>query len=42
MRRIKVPEVKCSKCHEVWLPRVAAPKKCPACQSRKWNEKEKV
>lgn len=33
----KIPQVKCKKCKEKWIPRVSAPKKCPFCQSRDWD-----
>lgn len=36
----KIHKVKCKVCHEKWIPRTAAPKKCPACQSREWDGKE--
>lgn len=28
----------CRKCKEAWQSYVKRPKKCPYCQSRKWNE----
>ena len=33
----KIPQMKCKMCHGKWTPRVGAPKKCPACQSRNWD-----
>lgn len=33
----KLKKVKCKKCGDEWVPRVSAPKKCPACQSREWD-----
>jgi len=37
--KIKIKEVKCKVCKEKWFPRVSAPKKCPNCQTRDWDEK---
>lgn len=37
-----LPQYICSKCGEKWNPKVPAPKKCPNCQTRKWQEKKEV
>ena len=31
MTRVKLATVKCEHCGHTWLPRVAAPAKCPKC-----------
>ena len=35
----KLKHMKCKVCKAKWLPRVSAPKKCPVCQTRDWDEK---
>jgi len=37
-----VPEltVQCKRCDNIWIPRRADPKACPACQSVNWNLKK--
>jgi hypothetical protein len=32
------PELECSQCGYEWESRVDSPKKCPECQSKKWDE----
>jgi len=32
---VRLPEVKCQKCGNSWVPRVVSPKECPYCGSRK-------
>ena len=34
----RIKKVKCKKCKAKWMPRVLAPKKCPICQSRDWDQ----
>jgi len=34
----KIKKVKCKKCKAKWIPRVSAPRKCPNCQTREWDE----
>lgn len=40
MAKIKVRKISCKKCGASWIPRVSAPKKCPNCQSKKWDKVE--
>jgi len=37
-KKDKIKKVKCKKCGEKWIPRVSAPKKCPFCQTRDWDD----
>jgi len=38
--KITVEAFECTKCGYVWIPVVANPKKCPKCQSQKWDEEK--
>jgi len=40
MRTRLVVELECKNCGNLWVPMVDNPKKCPQCQSRKWNEEK--
>lgn len=37
---VNIPILHCKQCGHEWNPRVPNPKKCPACQSYKWNEQK--
>ena len=37
-KKIKIPKVRCKLCGYKWSPNVSAPKKCPECQSRSWDQ----
>ena len=33
---------RCKRCGHDWLPRVLTPRRCPSCNSPKWNTPRKV
>lgn len=35
---VLVGMVRCKQCGKRWIRKVVAPKKCPKCGSRKWNQ----
>lgn len=41
MKTLPLPLRTCKKCGYAWIPRVETPKKCPSCQSKEWERKEK-
>jgi len=38
--QIELNKLKCSKCGHEWVPRVSPVVMCPACKSRRYNEKK--
>jgi len=42
MGDLMITKLKCQRCGHQWVPRQENIQLCPACKSRKWNEKKEA